>query len=442
MKIQKSDAMIRTSLLTVQMIIIALNLVLIVVVINKRKCKTISLSMWTLLVTMIVGSIILDIEVLLQYFTPTLPLCLLTPWLRELGFVIFYGAIDLKLYRILMQFRTRKAHCWTITDKDLLKYLLFGVIVVTVYLTAWTAVSLNFFHEGWILLIHIESEDGSLYTTCKPQWWNHVTEFGELLILTVGLYYGNSARNARVQFEERRFLFYAITAELTFSSIHNAIRAVYPIPFHQDVTFIAAFLRSLLTNTLALFIIFAPKVWYQKKVNAELRHSAVNQELSESLKADMADKDFREMNISEMTSDEIREELSRVYVQMGILRDKTVCKKNPHISKRKGGKKLPHRRFSLQKKGSRDKSSIKIRKKNKELDSSEISETNETNEISKSPEDSVVSNEDVPTVGSGYGICSCHSTTGIHQTTCNEFNDSNDINYGEGTSTSKFNVLT
>lgn len=33
---------------------------------------------------------------------------------------------------------------------------------------------------------------------------------------------------------------------------------------------------------------------------------------------------------------------------MGILRDKTICKKNPHISKRKGGKKLPHRRFSLQ----------------------------------------------------------------------------------------------
>ncbi|XP_026817982.1 probable G-protein coupled receptor 158 [Rhopalosiphum maidis] len=440
MKIQKSDAMIRTSLLTVQMIIIALNLVLIVVVINKRKCKTISLSMWTLLVTMIIGSIILDMEVLVQYFTPTLPLCLLAPWFRELGFVIFYGAIDLKLYRILMQFRTRKAHCWTITDKDLLKYLSFGVIVVIIYLTAWTAVSLNFFNEGWILLTHIKTDDGFLYTMCKPQWWNHVTEFGEIMILTVGLYYGNSARNARVQFEERRFLFYAITAELTFSSIYNTIRTVYPIPFHQDVTFIAAFSRSLLTNTLALIIIFAPKIWYQKKVNAELRHSAINQELSESLKADMADKDFREMNISEMTSDEIREELSRVYVQMGILRDKTVCKKNPHISKRKGGKKLPHRRFSLQKKGSRDKSSIKIRKKNKELDSSEISETNETNEISKSPEDSVVSNEDAPAVGNG--ICSCHSTTGIHQTTCNEFNDGNDNSYGEGPSCSKFNAST
>lgn len=77
-----------------------------------------------------------------------------------------------------MQFRTRKAHCWTINDKDLLKYLMFGVIVVTVYLTAWTAVSLNFFNEGWILLTHVKTKNNFLYTMCKPQWWNHVTEFG------------------------------------------------------------------------------------------------------------------------------------------------------------------------------------------------------------------------------------------------------------------------
>lgn len=41
-------------------------------------------------------------------------------------------------------------------------------------------------------------------------------------------------------------------------------------------------------------------------MNAELRHSAMNQELSESLKPDLVDKDLREMNISEMTADEIR----------------------------------------------------------------------------------------------------------------------------------------
>lgn len=41
-------------------------------------------------------------------------------------------------------------------------------------------------------------------------------------------------------------------------------------------------------------------------MNAELKHSALNQELSESFKPDLADKDLREMNISEMTADEIR----------------------------------------------------------------------------------------------------------------------------------------
>ncbi|XP_025405650.1 probable G-protein coupled receptor 158 [Sipha flava] len=439
MKIQKLNALLRTSLLVVQLIIIALNICLIVVVINKRKCRTISSSMWTLLVTIIMGSIILDIEVLVQYFTPTLPLCLLSPWIRELGFVILYGAIDLKLYRILMQFRTRKAHCWTISDKDLLKYLMFAIVVVTVYLAAWTASSLNFFNEGWVLLIKIQTKDGIPHFMCKPQWWNHVTEFGELMILTVGLYYGNSARNANVQFDERRFLFYAITVELTFSTIFNAVRTVYPVPFHQDFTFVAAFLRSLLTNTLALFIIFLPKVWYQKKVNAELRNASMNQELSDSLKPEIIDKDFRDMNISEMTADEIREEFNRVYVQMGLLRDKTICKKNPHISKRKGGKKLPHRRFSLQKKGSKDKSSIKIRKKNKDLDSSEISETNDAYEVSKSPEDSVVSNEDVAQCNCVQGSCSCHTTSGVDQPVCTESNDDNDNIYGEGPSCSNTN---
>lgn len=69
------------------------------------------------------------------------------------------------------------------------------------------------------------------------------------------------------------------------------------------------------------------------------------------------------------------------------------------------------------------KSSIKSRKKTKDFDSSEISETNELNELSKSPEDSVVSNEEGATGGGGYGICNCRSTTGIHQSGCNEYSD-------------------
>lgn len=50
----------------------------------------------------------------------------------------------------------------------------------------------------------------------------------------------------------------------------------------------------------------------------------------------------------EATSEEVRAELKRLYVQLEILRNKTLLRDNPHISKRRGGRKPPHRRFSLQ----------------------------------------------------------------------------------------------
>ena len=41
-------------------------------------------------------------------------------------------------------------------------------------------------------------------------------------------------------------------------------------------------------------------------------------------------------------------ELKRLYTQLQIYKTKTMRKDNPHISKRRGGRKTTHRRFSLQ----------------------------------------------------------------------------------------------
>ena len=41
-------------------------------------------------------------------------------------------------------------------------------------------------------------------------------------------------------------------------------------------------------------------------------------------------------------------ELKRLYTQLQIYKTKTMRKDNPHISKRRGGRKNTHRRFSLQ----------------------------------------------------------------------------------------------
>lgn len=41
------------------------------------------------------------LQVLVRWFSPTTELCIIEPWCREIGFVICYGAIILKLYRYI-----------------------------------------------------------------------------------------------------------------------------------------------------------------------------------------------------------------------------------------------------------------------------------------------------------------------------------------------------
>ena len=88
------------------------------------------------------------------------------------------------------------------------------------------------------------------------------------------------------------------------------------------------------------------------------------------------DLDIGEINLADMDPEEIRSELRRVYTQLQILRNKTLRKDNPHISKRRGGRKGTHRRFSLQPFSHKHKHAIE-----------------ETTEVSKSPEESTASLE-------------------------------------------------
>lgn len=98
-----------------------------------------------MLETMLVGALMLYMSVLVRYFQPTSLTCLVEPWLRELGFSTFYGSILIKLYRILTEFQTRKAHRVCLRDKDQIIYLLAIVFIVIGYMSAWTALMVDGF---------------------------------------------------------------------------------------------------------------------------------------------------------------------------------------------------------------------------------------------------------------------------------------------------------
>ncbi|XP_065357902.1 metabotropic glycine receptor isoform X3 [Calliphora vicina] len=355
--------------------------VLSVIVFQQRKCKAIASGMWTVLETILLGIVLLYSSVAIHFFPASTERCLIEPWLRELGFITCYGAIILKLYRHLVDFRTRKAHRWVLRDVDLLKYLGTMVFAVVCYMSAFTASSLDLLETA-----QLESLREVNTNTCQPLKWEFVTQASEILILCFGLHLAYGSRNANTQFRERQFLVTTLIIEFIVSLTFYILRYFYLPAMSPSAIFLALFLRSQLTNTIALGLIFVPKLWYQHKQGSH----DVGQRLGGGYAGlCLGDPDIGELTISEMSPEDIRAELKRLYTQLEILKNKTLRQDNPHISKRRGGRKAGHRRFSLQKKGSKDKALSAKHRSNKHHQDMEITEA----EPSRTPEDSVCSNE-------------------------------------------------
>lgn len=130
-----------------------------------------------------------------HFFQASTVRCLLEPWFRELGFVTCYGAIILKLYRHLVEFRTRKAHRWVLRDVDLLKYLGTMVFAVICYMAAFTASSMDLIETSYM-----EGLQEISTNTCHPLKWEYVTQVSEIIILCFGLNLAVASRNANTQF--------------------------------------------------------------------------------------------------------------------------------------------------------------------------------------------------------------------------------------------------
>lgn len=135
-------------------------------------------------------------QVAVHLFPASTERCLLEPWLRELGFIICYGAIILKLYRHLVDFRTRKAHRWVLRDVDLLKYLGIMVFAGICYMAAFTVSAFDLLESSQMQTLR------ELRTnTCIPFKCDLVTQVSEILILCFGLNLAYITRNASTQFK-------------------------------------------------------------------------------------------------------------------------------------------------------------------------------------------------------------------------------------------------
>lgn len=65
--------------------------------------------------------------------------------------------------------------------------------------------------------------------------------------------------------KERQFLVASVLVEFLTSSSFYILRLVYLQELSPGAIFLALFLRSQVTNTISIGLIFLPKLWYQHK---------------------------------------------------------------------------------------------------------------------------------------------------------------------------------
>ncbi|WAR10136.1 GP158-like protein, partial [Mya arenaria] len=245
---------------------------------------------------------------------------------------------------LLADFQSRKAHRVHVRDKDLLKYLLCIVMV----------------QEGSSLLETGEHE-GLRYIVCKDGWWDYSTESAEILFLVFGLYLCWRVRAAQSEYREGFYVSTAIFQECVISTMFYALRHIYWVNLHPDYLFLMYFLRCQLTVSVTLVLVFGPKLWYAHRPPDErsIRNRAYSASevpdnmAPEAMKLNVGissngDVDVGDVSLADMDPEDIRLELKRLYTQLQVYKTRNMRKDNPHISKRRGGRKQTHRRFSLQ----------------------------------------------------------------------------------------------
>lgn len=352
---------LRSIIILIQSIFIVFVAILAGIVFQRRKIKIIKHSMWILLELVLFGAALLYGSVIVESFGPDGIVCLIMPWLRELGFTIVYGTLILRIYKMLAEFQSRKAHCVQVKEKDILRILFFISISIMGYLLGWTFVNIDHANEDLSLNDYLLGHgytyrEKRYFRTCQPRSWDFLVQMAEFIFLCVGIRFIYSTRTAPCEYHERKLITIVVVCEMLFSTLLHVIKDILWESIEPNTFFILSFIRCHCTVTCMIIFIFCTKLCFIfRPFNEEYTARDRFRSLAEGGEpADLVaklqsngDVEFGELNIRDMDPEEIRAELKRLYTSLHVLKTKTMRKDNPHLTKRHGQRRK-NRRFSMQ----------------------------------------------------------------------------------------------
>ncbi|XP_076442710.1 putative G-protein coupled receptor CG31760 [Babylonia areolata] len=201
---------------------------------------------------MICGAVLMCLAVLLMFPEPTGPLCTIFVWLFHMGISLLYGSLLIKTWRISVIFNSRRKV--NLTDKVLLQRLAFIPGVMALCLAAWSAVRPPH-------VITVVMPDSKKFFSCSFDYWNFSVFGAEVLMLLFGVYLSFTVRKAPAQFNESKYITWSIYNAIIMGVFITIITQIMASSVGPDVLYVLLMLQLQVFDTIALCLIFAPKIW-------------------------------------------------------------------------------------------------------------------------------------------------------------------------------------
>ncbi|XP_071957666.1 probable G-protein coupled receptor CG31760 [Antedon mediterranea] len=303
-----------------------------------RNIKVVKAASPMLLRIILFGSLLLYCRVLAGYSELTTTKCILQKWFQVAGFATSYGALLLKTWRIAVVFKVQSALRVRITDADLIKRLCIIQIVFLGYLVARTAISPP-------TVITVQSMTGVKSIQCSNDWWDHAGTLVELLFLLWGVRLCYNVRKAPSEFNESRFISWAIYNE-TLLSVFSGIALFFLHDLaNPDLMHVIDFAHTQLTTTVVLVLLFGSKIYMVYKGKGDVIDTKFKTTMTQIShhRSSVGDASWSRpplgypssvapaIKTDKMEKSDIQVELRRLYMQLEILRDKSMRLGNPHL---------------------------------------------------------------------------------------------------------------
>ncbi|XP_076636392.1 putative G-protein coupled receptor CG31760 isoform X2 [Colletes latitarsis] len=243
----------RITLLSFSIFCVFGTIILVAYMYKHRKLKVFKVASPIFLSITLLGCAIMYLEMAAIFPVLDMYSCIATKWTRHLGFCISYTALLMKTWRVSLTYRVKSAHKVKLTDKQLLQWMVPILLVMLIYLGTWT---LSAPPSAEV----IADNYGLKFYQCSFNWWDHSLAIGEIMFLAWGIKVCYNVRNAESLFNEARLISYAI---YNIAAVNITMIAIHLFIFPHagpDIKYLLGFLRTQLSTSVTVFLVFGPKV--------------------------------------------------------------------------------------------------------------------------------------------------------------------------------------